>query len=325
MKYKKGVEFFWGAVIGLVLLVVGFMVLLYAQSQGFNVLGAFGTKQACILNIEAMSLLKGTAGPGTQPWIPNCDVHRITVELDHIESKIGKREMEAREAKYDINWPSGYGYENYNMDKIVAGELKYAWDIVARGDREYFSEWWKFFRCTNDDPSSPTPSGTVACTEKPDHEWWKVLELDHPSAITMCMILSRVKFDPEINEEYSDKFGGEIDTLTMWMNNNPVDDTKESNINPGTLISYTEYLKTDNEGFSEEGDLLGPELKYSTDKPYVVVYMEPKPHIVDDVWKKPLQWIRFVEQEPEKPFNTVRLIPLSQTTQYCDYLIGYSG
>ena len=324
MKYKKASEMFWGAVIGLILLVVGFMVLLYAQSQGFNVLGGFGKKQACILNIEAMSLLKGSAGPGTQPWTPNCDIHRINVKVKDVESSSGKREMEARETKYNINWPSGYDYLNYNLDKIVAGEIKYAWDIVARGDREYFSEWWHFFRCTNDDPKSPTPSGTVACTEKPDQDWWKFWEKSHPSSVTMCMILSRVKFEPEINEEYSDKFAGNINTLMLWMNNNPVDDTTESNINPGTLMSYTEYLRTDNEGFSEEGDLLGPEFTYSTDQPYIVVYMEPKPHIVD-VWKKPLEWIRFVEAEPEKPFNTVRLIKLSETTHYCDYIIGYSG
>lgn len=323
---KKGMVF--SILFGLAFLAICMLVFIIIFVDMSGVLQIFGKKSACQLDVIAMDALKDAVIPGSQVWQPNCELLRTTVEESDLEDTRGQSMME----KYDdaANWPGDYDYRDFNSDRIMAEHLKYAWSIVGQGSKDYFTQWWGFFRCPEDDPGNPimntggTASHTVPCSEKPGQNWWQdvwIGTLNHHAALTMCMVLGRVKFSEEAQRIIGDD---EVTTLNLWMRNNPIDTTTRSNINPDSLMSYFEYLKTDNEGYSGESDFFIKEFKYSTDKPYVIVYAEPHFHTVDEYARKPLEWIGVVGSV-ETPFNTLLLIPLEETNQYCDYLVGYPG
>ena len=202
--------------------------------------------------------------------------------------------------------------QRYNMDKIIADEMRNCWDNVGNGKLPLFDMWFQFIDCDKSD------NDFDKCESAAD--WFKA----NPNiAANFCVLCTRVKFDQEVQE----KFGSEYDSISLWMANHPYSVAPV----PGKelTMSYYEFILSDDQ---KESLFHSPNFKYTTSEPYAVVFVRTNMHgsgqIVLNAYKfldttaGLLPFYDSTKDDPVYYANVMSLMPYKELPEQCHYLVG---
>ena len=326
MRKKKG----QAAISTLVVMVaslIGLVVLLSITGLYGNIFKKISNKSGCELEFFVSSVTKQG---GKEIIEPNCEPHKITIHPDNLTSgkKRGEKVIAGLQKKLDYEntffnqYSSRFegNMEEWAIDEIIAKEMKYCWDITGRGQLDLFDQWWGLFKCTKDDDKS------IPCSEDNYHEWLStknfleetknVLNNGWPSnwnfnkPPTFCVLCSRIKFDEYINKQ-------KIDSLGMWMANNPV-----SAKGYGSNIPYAAYIQ--NDAFKGIW-ALNHHYSYDSEQAYAVIYARINVLKANEYMK----WV--VNSDiasivdfgaPPETIQALKLVPYKEIKDHCTYLVG---
>jgi len=253
---------------------------------------------------------------------PDCQMTRINVTKDQLISKedLNKKEVIKFNRDYSNQKYVNFNPDNkdnekqwleYEMDSILANEIKDCWEVAWMGQMPIFKEWWSLFEC------KPDTNGEYKCdcSEGKDcklyQELWdrvKVWNYQVKGPPVFCLLCSRIKFEDKIIADFK---ATPIKSLPEWMQKHPIaGDTQ--------LRSYYEYTQDDvNRG------LFAPAYIYSVDTPLAVVYARVNVKQPTQVWDAALEWTGIKDaNEVNKPINSLSLIPYSEVGEKCTYIIG---
>jgi len=251
---------------------------------------------------------------------PDCQMTRINVTKDQLVKKedLNKKEIETFNNKYPSQKYVNFNPANekqlleYEMDSILANEIKDCWEVAWMGQMPIFKEWWDMYKCeTNKD------TGKYDCECSPGkqcslsgelYDKLKFWNYDVNGPPVFCLLCSRIKFDDSIVQEFR---ATPIKSLPEWMQKHPVaGDTQ--------VRSYYEYTQDDvNRG------LFAPDYIYSIDEPLAVVYARVNVKQPTQVWDKALEWTGIKDADQvNKPVNSLALMPYSKVGDKCTYIIG---
>ncbi len=308
-------------IVTLIILLVSLAVLVLVYNEWGKTLLEDATKRNCQWNLLLSSITKSPI-LSTETIPPDCKMTRKNITLEQLEKKkkSNKKEIEKFNAKYEdskyvyFHTEGDKGKVNrelleYEMDRIIANEIKDCWSVAWMGKMPIFQEWWSLIECDED-----KITGEYKCDCKKEEcslgkeiiekvQFWNNNFATPPA---FCLLCSRIKFD----QETQDKFGGkEITSLPEWMQKHPVlvDPQKRS---------YYEYTKDDvNRG------IFFPRYVYNVDEPLAVVYSRINVY-------QPVQYGERIWEgisssyEASKPINVLSLMPYSEVSEKCTYIIG---
>ncbi len=219
----------------------------------------------------------------------------------------------------------------YNMDKIIADEMKRCWDIVGQGELDLFDNWFRFMDCKAED-GGPTECDSLLDALK---SFVGLEEGQFRAARNFCVLCSRIKFDEEVKADFT---GSSYDSINRWMGNHPW--------RLGERESYREYLLGGADGIDdEEIDFFTiQQYHYDTQRPYAVVFIRLNFHqaiitptramdVVADIISGVDVTIPIINQDidPEIDIieddgifhaNVLALMPYEQIPNSCDYIVG---
>lgn len=293
------------------------LIILVLVFSGFgDVLQKAATKKDCQWNLLLSSITKAPI-IGTETIPPECQMTRVNITKKQLEDRksANKREIEEFNKDYENNQYISFRptiskeLMEYELDKVVANEIKDCWEMAWMGQMPLFKEWWSLLKCEIDSEGK-FKCGCAAPKEDCSAlgEVWdriKVWNYDVQRPPAFCVLCSRIKFDDEIKKEFTD----EIKSLPEWMQKHPV-------LVDAQKRSYYEYTKDDaNKG------LFAPSYKYKVDKPLAVVYarvnvLKPQ-HWAENV----LEWTG-IKGEASEPVNILSIMPYDEVTNVCTYIIG---
>ena len=302
----------------LITLVVALAVLVLVFVEFGEVLQEEATKKNCQWNLLVSARTKSPIlGRETIP--PDCKMTRKNITLEQLENKkkSNKKEIEKFNAKYEDSTYFNFNIDvdeellEFEMDRIIANEIKDCWEVAWMGQMPIFQEWWSLIKCeTNDEGDYKCD-----CVEGKECKFIPGLiekvkfwnnDLNRPPAF--CLLCSRIKFDDDLKETFKEK---EITSLPEWMQKHPVlvDPQKRS---------YYEYTKDDvNRG------IFAPDYVYNFDEPLAVVYSRVNVFKPLGYAERFLQWTGIKNPDKaHKPINVLSLMPYSEVSEKCTYIIG---
>ncbi len=148
---------------------IGLLVLIIVTGGFAKVFKTITGKSDCQMQFLISSFTKTG---GAQTIEPECEPHLITVTQDTLDK--GASNAKKVLTEYQKNFDSGkykgidsaqqywngnfQGYSDPNtkklnewvMDKTVADEMKYCWDVTGRGNLDLFNDWWTLLDCRID-------------------------------------------------------------------------------------------------------------------------------------------------------------------------------
>ncbi len=303
----------------LIALVVALAVLVLVFVEFGEVLQEEATKKNCQWNLLVSARTKSPIlGRETIP--PDCKMTRKNITLEQLENKkkSNKKEIEKFNSDYE-----DFKYVNFNLDideellefemnRIIANEIKDCWEVAWMGQMPIFQEWWSLIECETDKDTGEYKCDCVEGREcKPIHTLIEKVTFwnnDFATPPAFCLLCSRIKFDDKLKETFKEK---EIKSLPEWMQKHPVvvDPQKRS---------YYEYTKDDvNRG------IFAPDYVYRVDEPLAVVYARINVFKPVQFGEKFLKWAGIIGLDKvNKPINTLSLIPYSEVSEKCTYIIG---
>jgi hypothetical protein len=211
-----------------------------------------------------------------------------------------------------------YVQSRYNMDRIVADEMKRCWSVVGNGKLPLFDKWYEFFKCNYKDSNGN--SQEKPCESMKDYfDYWNGKGIRGiNNAARFCVLCARVKFDENVQKDFKGMDKGKYDSINLWMANNPRQ--------TGSKQSYYEYILDDTQ---KESFFNAPSFEYSTDKPYAVIFVRVNMHGTQSAI---VTAYNFVESKLNKYpaandqdvsyANILRLVPYDSLSDECDYLVG---
>ena len=321
----------------LVIMIAGalaLLVLLIVTGTFAKVFQSITGKNQCQMQFLISSFTK-TAGAQTVE--PECEPHLITIDQQTLDN--GRAAAAKSIQDYSVKF-TGKGidtatnYINYFsvadstlsaqrqnewvMDKTVADEMKYCWDIAGQGKLDLFSDWWKLAQCKRKDGTSCTAdditglnwdSAKNAFSNGVSLAWppnWDVTKT--PPAY--CVICSRIKFDSNLQNAPKT-----VDKLGLWMDNNPVTD-----VGTYSKVPYSAYLQND----AYKGIFTSPtSYPYDTNQAYAVLY-ERINVFKGTTWLHKTINIATGATDDKLPqaIQMIKLVPYNTIQNECVYLVG---
>jgi hypothetical protein len=306
MKQTRKAELVASQLVTLVVISVSLIVLLIVYA-GFNsVLKAETLQRECQWNLMQNAFTKNPI-TGGEAIPPDCEMLRVNLSKKQLEKKIStsKKEIIDFDTKYYENKYTSFNIDKnqdmleYELDRIIANEIKSCWEVAWMGQMPIFKEWWDLFTCYGDER-------VCKCKTKDCGNIGKAIDISNSAAPAFCLICSRIKFDDEIQTEFESKI---ISTLPEWMKNHEV-------ITDAKSRSYYEYVMDD-----DNIGIFAPEYKYQVNEPLAVVY--GRVNVL-----RPQQAIEGIGNfvgildETSKAQNFLGLIPYSEVSNKCTYIIG---
>jgi hypothetical protein len=349
----------------LVLMVAGLigLLVLLAITGGFGkVVKTITGKSDCQMQFLISSFTKTG---GAQTVEPECEPHLITVtEADLTKNqKAIEKNIKDYSDKYGVGSgkdnPTAVSYVSYfkentkewAMDKTIANEMKYCWDITGRGKLDLFSNWGiiqckqgdgAFRPCTNDEMKKiyeenkgkalvsgmvggilgvKTPviggitlgaSSAIASAAAGPLIWERILgNIKEDTAPTFCVLCARIKFDEEVKNSFQNN---EIKSMGAWLANNPVTD-----IGDYSKVSYAQYLQNDafkgiwasNQGYS-----------YTPNQAYAVLYTRVNTFGMPKYYDNFVTLASGATSSDVKDIQTIQLVEYKDIQNKCTVLIG---
>ncbi len=284
-----------------------------------EVLQEKATKRNCQWNLLISSLTKSPI-LSTETIPPDCKMVTKEITLEELENKkkSNKKEIERFNAKYEdskyVNFHLDIDREllEYEMDRIIANEIKDCWEVAWMGQMPIFKEWWSLIDCEKEEKTGEYKCNCVKgkeCKFIPGLiekvQFWNN---DFTTPPAFCLLCSRIKFDDKLKETFKEK---EITSLPEWMQKHPV-------VVDPQRRSYYEYTKDDvNMG------IFFPEYIYEVDEPLAVVYARVNVYKPIQYGEQVLKWIGIMDPDKiHKPINILSLMLYSEVSEKCTYIIG---
>ena len=304
-------------IVTLVVLLVSLAVLVLVYNKFGEALLEDVEKKNCQWNLLLSSVTKSPI-LSTETIPPNCKMTRKNITLEQLEKKkkSNKKEIEKFNKDYEdaeyVNFHSDIDKEllEFEMDRVIANEIKDCWSVAWMGKMPVFQEWWSLIDC------KPKDDGDYECSCPENKEcslpkevlsrlqFWDY-EVSGPPAF--CLLCSRIKFNQEIQDAFR---GEEIVSLPEWMQKHPVlvDPQKRS---------YYEYTKDDvNKG------IFYPTYKYRVNEPLAVVYSRVNIYKPIQYGERLFEGLSLGSYESSKSVNMLGLMPYSEVGEKCTYIIG---
>lgn len=312
--------------VSLVVLVVSLGVLLLVYIEWGDVLEEESLKKNCQWNLLLSAFTKSPV-LGIETIPPDCKMTRKNITLEQLEDKkrSNKKEIDEFNKKYkDSKYVSFHSNSEeelleFEMNRVIANEIKDCWDVAWMGQMPIFQEWWNLIEC------EPDKEGDFKCGCPENKEcslpeevssrlrFWNY-EASGPPAF--CLLCSRIKFDEGVKEKFNDKI---ITSLPEWMQKHPV-------LIDALRRSYYEYTKDDvNRG------IFAPEYLYEVDEPLAIVYARVNVYKPLQYAETLVRWTGVImggynklmsSERKHKSINVLSLIPYSEVSKKCTYIIG---
>lgn len=286
--------------VALGILGIAVMVLLIIVFPSFKeVLVSEGEQGACEWSLVMHSLTK----LGDWSLIPaECRAHRIEIDmkyLDRFTSEARRRIGEYKKdttGKYDVILKDFNDVNNkqqvyeWALNRAVAQEMVNCWSKVFKGRLPLFDQWWKLYSFDWFNNNEPT--------EKTALKLWSPLGTHYfYGPPTNCIVCSRIKFSPEVQEYFK---GKEIKSFDNWLRYNyPRYGGK----------GYYEELA---EGQSELNSLFTPPYSFKVDAPLAVLY--EKIYYYQEMFKWTDQLIKYATGGKDDTYelNYLKLVPYTE-------------
>lgn len=302
----------------LIVLVVSLAVLLLVYKEFGDVLEEEAMKKNCQWNLLLSSFTKSPV-LGVETIPPDCQMTRKIITLEQLEDKkkSNQKEIDEFNKKYKnskyVSFHSNSEEEllEYEMDRILADEIKDCWNVAWMGQMPIFQEWWSLIKCETDKDGDYK----CGCTENEECslpkevlsrlQFWDY-ESSGPPAF--CLLCSRIKFEDKLKEKFNAR---EITSLPEWMQKHPV-------LIDVLQRSYYEYTMDDvNKG------IFAPDYVYSVEEPLAVIYARVNVYKPIQYAETFLKWTGIIDKDKvHKPVNVLSLMPYSEVSEKCTYIIG---
>lgn len=380
LKSKKGVT--ESVLVLMIAAMIGLLVLLIVTGAFGKIFKSVLGKNECQMEFFISSITKSANQVGAQVAEPNCDPHLITITEKNLSD--GREKAKKALKEYQSNYEkykgitSAQNYFNYYkegvtwtskdpanskatllvnewaMNKIVADEMKYCWDITGRGKFDLFNDWWMLIDCVNENDKTKYHP----CTKDEVYSMYSFLGVtDDKSAliaITASTFLAKVSpfkgglavltiagapllyksISGDIQAAKPPTFcvlcarikfsedaknavnGQEITSLSDWMANNPVTNMGETY----SKVPYALYIQNDDyKGIWASKD----SYSYRTDQAYAVLYARINVFKAESILKSVGEMIGTVDKkELPEAIQMIKLVQYSTIKEQCDYLVG---
>ncbi len=315
MKHKKGFEY--SLVKNMIILVISVIGLMFITGTLLSAVGSQSTAVMCGLNAIATDLTLNTVKwncPIPDPiQVTQTDLERRPVALSQqtIQAYLNPSEFTDSDiASLNFSNPDEKLLAEYNMNRIIADQLRDCYIKTGNNRAQIFSRWYKFMGPGwNEDHNTP-------------NEWenqrkaFGLVRFVYPIGCGVCSV---VYVPEELQQSALGESNKHITTLTQYLRWHPAP------LESGRQISMYDYLEL-------EDGLFRPDLRYrvtDVNDPLHIVIQRHEVHLISqgfDWLTTPVTWgINLIpgvniQRETPEPFATMRIIPQSQLVNACTFI-----
>jgi len=325
IRKKRALALPAGILVTIIIALVVFVALLRVDKAAIQVMQGVGEDQGCVWSAAIQSLTK--IG-GKTTYQLDCPADHLDLEYDDLKAPITKGKLEKLK-KWWLGFHNLYTGENgkldrdekrrlsvnYNVNQIIANEMRSCWNKLGRGNLNLFDQEWS--PVGYEEETFTGDEGFVLKSLKHAKVW----DLEFKKTEKFCIICSTVTFDKgtaKAVNKVQDDFPEQLVSLNFWMEKHP------ANVFLPKPISYYEFLLDVNEDL---GTLTEPvyEFRPSHETPLAVVFVRANVFFVHNL----IDWIYSVKQriindmktdKTDKGIDFIYLIPYNEIKNNCDRL-----